>query len=296
MKTTLFTLVISSLLFFSFTKPKKPITTLDEMKKAMKIGYAYVPSGNMIYEGDTVSVQGFFMYKNEVSNFDYMEYLYSLKSDGKIDEYTAALPDTSAWRAPLTYGEKYVEYYFRHPAYRNYPVVNLTKAQAEKYCEWLTTVWRKNTGNESIIFRLPMRAEYMKAAFGNSMERTYSWSSPYLLNDKGMSQCNFMNIGAGAISRDPETGKLIVITDKIHDDAGYDGADLTAPANSFFPNEFGIYHLNGNVSEMVKEDGIAVGGDWNSPGYDVRNESTKVFTKANPMVGFRPVMTFVETK
>ena len=264
----------------------------------MKIGYAYVPSGQMIYEGDTLSVQGFFMYKNEVSNFDYLEYLAALKKAGNMELYNAALPDTTAWRTPLTYGEKYTDYYLRHPAYRNYPVVNITKVQAENYCEWLTQVWRKNTGNETIVFRLPMRAEFMKAAYGNTMKRAYSWTSPYIYNAKGEAQCNFMNIGAGAISRDPQTGQLIVVKTELGYDNlyGFDSADITAPANSFYPNELGIYHLNGNVSEMVAEDEIAVGGDWNSPGYDIRNESTKAFTKANPMVGFRPVMTFVETK
>ncbi|MNV45538.1 hypothetical protein D3C71_1373390 [compost metagenome] len=111
----------------------------------------------------------------------------------------------------------------------------------------------------------------------------------------GEFQCNFLTIGAGSISKDPESGKLIVMNTPLDFMANdTDCADLTAPVISFWPNEFGIYNLNGNVSEMVEEKNTAVGGDWNSPGYDIRNESTKKFTEANPTVGFRPVMTFVE--
>jgi formylglycine-generating enzyme required for sulfatase activity len=299
MKTAFITLISSTLLLLSFTKPKKPVTTLDGMKKAMKSGYAYVPTGSVNFEGKTISIQGFFILKTEISNFDYREYLSALKLAGKTDEYTAALPDTLGWRTSLSFGEKYTDYYLRHPAYKDYPVVNITKAQAEKYCEWLTRVWREKTGNESIVFRLPTRIEYLKAAWGNSSGRTYAWESPYLFDEKGMPRCNFLNIGAASVTRDSISGEFKVVKNYYHDSyAGNlsDNADLTAPVKSFYCNELGIYNLNGNVSEMVAEDGIAVGGDWNSPGYDVRNESTKAFTKANPMVGFRPVMTFVETK
>ncbi len=268
------------------------------MKKGLSFGYSYVPSGNMILDEDTVSVQGFFMFNYEVSNFNYLEFLAAVKPTLNTSDYNALLPDTLAWRSKLAYNEKYVEYYFRHPAYRDYPVVNLTKVQAEKYCEWLTSVLRERTGNQTLIARLPLRAEYLKAAFGKDMQRLYAWNSPYLLTANGEPKCNFLNIGAGAITRDSITGELKVASYDYDIYAGNlnDFADITAPAKSFWPNEYGLYHLNGNVSEMVTEDGIAVGGDWNSPGYDVRNYSKKSFTKPSPLVGFRPVITFVETK
>jgi len=298
MKTTFLSIsLIAITILFSFAKPKKPITDLDGMKKALKLGYSYIPSGFVLEDGKTVSCQGFFMMKEEVSNLSYKEYLSDLKKNNQMEAYTLALPDTAKWHSKYAYTDKYVDYYFAHPAYRNYPVVNVSKAQAEKYCEWLSEVWRKKTGNESIVFRLPTRAEFLRAANGSSIERPYAWNSPYLQRLDGQAQCNFMAIGAGAISRDT-TGKLIVQDFEFDYMAfpNYDSADLTAPVRSFWPNEYGIYNLNGNVSEMISEGNIAVGGDWHSPGYDIRNQSTKKFTEANPMVGFRPVMTFVELK
>lgn len=298
MKTTFLSIsLIAITILFSFAKPKKPITDLDGMKKALKLGYSYIPSGFALEDGKTVSCQGFFMMKEEVSNLSYKEYLSDLKKNNQMEAYTLALPDTAKWHSKYAYTDKYVDYYFSHPAYHNYPVVNVSKAQAEKYCEWLSEVWRKKTGNESIVFRLPTRAEFLRAANGSSIERPYAWNSPYLQRLDGQAQCNFMAIGAGAISRDT-TGKLIVQDFEFDYMAfpNYDSADLTAPVRSFWPNEYGIYNLNGNVSEMISEGNIAVGGDWHSPGYDIRNQSTKKFTEANPMVGFRPVMTFVELK
>ncbi|MNK18588.1 Formylglycine-generating sulfatase enzyme [compost metagenome] len=283
------------LALFAFTKPKKPIRDLDGMKKAMKLGYAYIPSGKTLVDGDTMSCQGFFMMKEEVSNISYHEYLSDLKKNNRMEAYQLALPDTTKWNSHAFSLQKYVQYYFSHPAYRSYPMVNVSKEQAEKYCEWLTQVWRTNTGNESIVFRLPTRTEFLRAANGSSIVRPYSWNSPYLRKADGTFQCNFLAIGAGSISRDTVTGKLIVADRPMDylDLSGSDFADLTAPVRSFWPNEFGIYNLNGNVSEMISEGSVAVGGDWNSPGYDIRNQSTKKFTEASPTVGFRPVMTFV---
>jgi len=48
------------------------------------------------------------------------------------------LPDTLVWRTPLASMEKFVDYYFRHPGYRNYPVVGVSWLQANDFCKWRT--------------------------------------------------------------------------------------------------------------------------------------------------------------
>jgi formylglycine-generating enzyme required for sulfatase activity len=300
MKTILFTCsFICIIALFAFTKPKPP--KLDgDMKKVLKKGFSYLPETKTLVDNDTVLCTEFFMMKTEITNLNYLEYLADLKKNNKMTDYNQALPDTLVWRAPLSFGEPYVDYYLRHPAYRDYPVVGVTKQQAENYCEWLTRIWRQKTGNESIVIRLPKRAEFIRAANGNSFDRPYAWNSPYLQNEKNQAYCNYLRIGAGAIARDTVNGGFMVVPG-LRDEMGVagilnDNADITAPVKSFIPNEFDIYHLNGNVAELVAEDGIAVGGDWNSPGYDIRNQSTKKFTKPSQTVGFRVVLTFVETK
>ncbi len=45
----------------------------------------------------------------------------------------------------------------------------------------------------------------------------------------------------------------------------------------------------GNVAEMIDSNGIAMGGSWNSTGYDVQVTSEFIYDAPNPFVGFRPV-------
>lgn len=89
-----------------------------------------------------ITVNSFYIDKTEVRNVDYREYLYWLQSVFSDDMYAkviqAALPDTAVWRSELAYNEPYVEYYFRHPAYNDYPVVGVTWKQASDFCIWRT--------------------------------------------------------------------------------------------------------------------------------------------------------------
>jgi len=59
---------------------------------------------------------------------------------------------------------------------------------------------------------------------------------------------------------------------------------------SYSANKFGLYNVCGNVAEMIVNEGIAVGGSWNSTGYDVRVMSVKKYFEPNPFVGFRPII------
>ncbi|MBO4504558.1 MAG: SUMF1/EgtB/PvdO family nonheme iron enzyme [Bacteroidales bacterium] len=97
-----------------------------------------------------VSVASFYMDECEVANVDYLEYLYWLErvfvpQDLKV-VYDNALPDENVWRDRLSYNEPDVEYYFRHPAYRHYPVVGVNWLQATNYA-----AWRTDRVNEQIL-------------------------------------------------------------------------------------------------------------------------------------------------
>ena len=88
-----------------------------------------------------VTVSSYYMDETEVSNMDYREYLYWLGNvfgESYREVFNDALPDTLVWREELSFNEPYVETYFRHPAYNDYPVVGVNWLQANEYCKWRT--------------------------------------------------------------------------------------------------------------------------------------------------------------
>ncbi len=88
-----------------------------------------------------VTVSSFYMDETEVANIDYREFLYWLENaygNSYPEVVIKALPDTLVWRTELSFNEPYVENYFRHPSYDNYPVVGVNWLQANEYCKWRT--------------------------------------------------------------------------------------------------------------------------------------------------------------
>src|SRR5690606_26320466 len=97
-----------------------------------------------------VTVNSFYMDEAEISNLQYGEYVYWLQRVFVSYEevYKKALPDTLVWRNRLAFNEPYVEYYFRHPAYKDYPVVGVNWLQATDFA-----AWRTDRVNEMILDR-----------------------------------------------------------------------------------------------------------------------------------------------
>lgn len=97
------------------------------------------------------TVSSFYMDETEVTNQHWLDYLYWLGlvyGDSYPEVINRALPDTLVWREKMEYNEPQVEYYLRHPAYRDYPVVGVNWLQANDYC-----AWRTDRVNELILIR-----------------------------------------------------------------------------------------------------------------------------------------------
>lgn len=285
MKTTLILLLAGAFLVgFTSLKPKtskipKPVKGIA---KELGKGYAYVPSGSTIIDGKIVSFQSFFMLKTEISNFQYNAFLDDLKSSGQIEKWKIAQIDTAQWEIyNHSSTQLFTSYYHKHPVYSNYPVVNISHEAALLYCEWLTEKVNKRLNTDKkYIFRLPEANEFVYAAEGGSTCRPYTWNGPFMRNSKGQNLCNYRTTTSSVET--PEIAGTL-----------YDNSDITAPIQSYWPNEFGIYHLNGNVAEMTSEKGLATGGSWNDDADHVRNASRSNYSTACPTVGFRIVVTVI---
>ena len=97
-----------------------------------------------------VTVRSFYLDETEITNQHWVDYLHWTSrtyTDFPLI-YKKALPDTLVWRSKLGYNEPQVEYYLRHPAYQDYPVVGVSWLQANNYCSW-----RSDRVNEYILVR-----------------------------------------------------------------------------------------------------------------------------------------------
>ncbi|MEI6851712.1 MAG: SUMF1/EgtB/PvdO family nonheme iron enzyme [Bacteroidota bacterium] len=280
-KTVLSFSLVSAVLFMSFVSNNKPLSgpvTLKEIESSV------VKLNDKLYAG-----------KYEVSNRLYLAFEQSLKKAGKTEQLKTAMVDSVNWRDKLAYNEPYVDYYYRHPAYANYPMVNISYDAAQLFCQWLTDWYNADAKRKykKVVFRLPTESEWVMAAQGGNKGNIYSWGMN-LMKD-GLWAGNFRRIRDEGLRYD--TIKKEIVVDNSHygvvgqyDDA----ADITAPVDAYKPNGLGIFNTCGNVAEMISNKGIACGGGWRSLGGDIRIDSRMSFARSASDIGFRYFMEIVE--
>ncbi|HRO41639.1 MAG TPA: SUMF1/EgtB/PvdO family nonheme iron enzyme [Flavipsychrobacter sp.] len=171
--------------------------------------------------------------------FDYDE---AVRNPGQprtdfIRKYDIAVyPDTTVWMRQFSYSynEPIAMQYNWFPAFNNYPVVGVTWFQANAFCNWRTNLWRsereRNRQYFEGEFRLPNEMQWEWAARGGRNESPYPWGGPYLVNKKGCYLANFK----------PQRGNYAA-----------DGGLYTVPVDRYWPNDYGLYNMSGNVSEWT---------------------------------------------
>ena len=283
--------------------------------KAIEKSMVYIPMGSFMYDDSVnegkkaklISLSAFYMYSHEISNSDYRVFLDDIKvKDTSL--YTKMLPDTTVWRSKQFYNEPYVKYYFRHPAYNDYPVVGVTYGQAAYYCKWLTQKYMSDPKRKykTVNCYLPNAYQWEYAARGGLASNPFPWAGFYMTNSKGQYMANFTRVGQGMIKKEQfykkdSTGKYVPCMLEVVDNVGDVGpegeadntADITSPVISYYPNNYGLYNMAGNVKEYVMEEGITKGGSWRDTGYYLLNDVEQTYDstqKAANDRGFRLVM------
>jgi|TARA_B110000914_G_C15518518_1_gene475285 sulfatase modifying factor 1 len=211
-----------------------------------------------VMEGEFEEGTGFFLPKEESYNGERtfntkkIEYTYTkfdaeaaIESDSETrknffrQKTIAIYPDTTAWIKDFSYSynEPMHNDYFWHNAYNEYPVVGVSWEQAKAFAHWRTMYKnqyqksKRKTGQRVAAFRLPSEAEWEYAARGGLESATYPWGGPYTLDSKGCFLANFK----------PNRG-----------DYAADNALYTVEAESYWPNDYGLFNMSGNVSEWTE--------------------------------------------
>ena len=270
-------LIIFACIIISAIAPKKR----SIFKTAALKDFVEIPEGTAMIGQNEFHVEGFYISKYEITNQQYQDFLEAIKED---DILSKARIKTEHWKKIYAL-DKIVEKYHDYPGFSDFPVVNISYEGAMSYCRWLTNKLKEEVGDKySIEIRLPTRQEWIRAARGET-NQVYAWHAPYLADESGRYLCNFKKLGLEAIHFNPDTEEYEIIE-------LYDGPDftLTSKVDEYTANAFGVYNMCGNVAEMISEVGIAMGGSFDSPGYDVRVESEQKYNDASPLVGFRPVV------
>ena len=233
------------------------------------------------------------------------------RADFIFRDTVAIYPDTLVWLKDFAYAqnEPLVEGYFSHPAFDNYPAVGLTWRQARAFTVWRTHLYEAESRRRGMSrlsrlpYSLPSEAEFEYAARGGRIGTDYPWGGPYIRNAKGCLMANFK----------PGRGNYID-----------DGGTFTVAVNSYFPNDFGLYNMAGNVAEWtssafapsassfvndlnptfnyeakasdpeVMKRKVIRGGSWKDIGYFLQN-SSRTFEyqdTAKSYIGFRCVTAF----
>jgi formylglycine-generating enzyme required for sulfatase activity len=282
-----------------------------QLIKKDKAAWAYIPMGTEVLNGQKISTNAFYISTMEVTNNQYRVFLNDLLIKDKTDDYIKAVPDTTKWRIEnRPFYDPMVKYYFWHPAYNDFPVLNISREGAKMYCDWLT-----NAVNEKIKadnspekveslyindLRIPNEIEWVTAARGKLGDIDYPWSSSpdknSVQNMIGCYLCNFSIINyPDSLKKKSECSKLAgAITS-----AGSVNGDFyfTAKVNSYNPNNYGLFCISGNAAEMVWENEtlkpITKGGSWNSDADHVKISAieNEDVVEGSPYIGFRPVFT-----
>ena len=184
----------------------------------------------------------------DISKIIYHYYWFDWKTAAKLEnkwkdraqffheENIRIYPDTLVWVRDFTYSynEPMTRNYFSHPSFDDYPVVGVDWKQANAFNDWRTKFWAKyrTALGEPLmdIFRLPTESEWEYAARGGKKLAQYPWGGPYVRNAKGCILANFKP-GRGNY---PE-----------------DGGFYTVRADAYWPNDYGLYNMAGNVAEWT---------------------------------------------
>ncbi|CAG5081508.1 SUMF1/EgtB/PvdO family nonheme iron enzyme [Parvicella tangerina] len=242
----------------------------------------------------------------ELSIGEYQNYLSAIAQDSTEEFYKSQLPDSTAldyirW-ANESYcgcGPMYIPHY-SHPAFDNMPAYGLSHDQVINYCNWLTSTSNDSTGLIEYKFRLPSEDEWDSAYGKNSKKysKDKEYCETYVSDYPAYGNLIRQNVGLENVSykrtritnsNNSDKGEFIYkdsiyVYDLIEPNC-YSRKPQPNPIWNNVVNEYGLFHIDGNLSEMTSTPGIAKGSSYILQ----KDFGTKavVYEKPEPWLGAR---------
>lgn len=216
--------------------------------------------------------------ETEVSNFSYLEFLYwqNRVYPNKYHEY---LPDSMSWNEEDTLDSPFVEYYMRHTAYRDYPVVGVSYEQAKAFAKWRSDrvmefvliregiiKFHRYSQNEDSIFTIE---KYFNGKYaGIKPHPKLKWYPEFTLPD---SATYFMALNeydsvypiikGKKLKYKFQTNLCNCIENK-NNIVKLDKYDFFIRIYPYSNKKIRFYNLRGNVRELTNIKGLAFGGSY----------------------------------
>jgi formylglycine-generating enzyme required for sulfatase activity len=236
----------------------------------------------------------------EVSNAQYRAFLQDLLEANQFELLTVCKTETVDWLSllPEAYQQLPATVLFNmggSPNEGNHPITNISHEAAIAYCDWLTEVYNASDHRrkrfQEVRFRLPTVDEWEQAARGGATyEAPYPWGGPYFRNAKG---CYLSNFNPYLVSLSEEEPLFGPSAEK-PESPGEDGSYFPAPVDAYFPNNFNLYNISGNVAEMTQTPNTTKGGGWLDPSYYTQIGVSQTVSLPNPNTGFRIFMEVIK--
>jgi len=223
----------------------------------------------------TVTLANFYLDETEITNNDFKEFLFAMKAKVSADSVLKLEPSEKVWDGAMSFNDMYQSYYFRFPGFNFYPVAGVSWVQANTYAKWRTEyvqeIIREDRGLDSTFskaqlvergvaladYRLPSEAEWeyaAKAMIGTQyLDENQEYGRIYPWDGRGVR--NPYNV-----KRKSNQGDFLANFKRGRGDYGgisggqrNDGDIIPTNVYDMPPNDFGLYHMAGNMNEWVQD-------------------------------------------